>query len=335
MLTKTLIKYSIYFNIVILPNKYEKRFYMTLNQLKYAIAVSKENSLNDAAKKLFISQPSLTGSMHALEDEIGFEIFTRSKNGITVTPKGAEFIGYARSVVEQYDILDAKYITKTNVKRHFSVSMQHYSFAVNAFVELVKEFGCDEYEFECHETKTYEILSNVKNQISELGVVYLNDFNRKVLEKVFSEEGLFFTPLFECGIYVYLAKDNPLAKKKLKSGEMISFEELDEYPCLGFDQGDHNSAYFAEEVLSTHSYKQFIRANDRATMLNLMKGLNGYTLCSGILCEDLNGDDYVAIKLDTDETMTIGYVARKQSIISDIGLKYIEEISRYKDSVLS
>ena len=307
---------------------------MTLNQLKYAIAISKENSLNDAAKKLFISQPSLTGAMHALEDEIGFDIFIRSKSGISLTVKGAEFIGYAKSVVEQYDILDAKYISKTDIKRHFSVSMQHYSFAVNAFVEMVKEFGYEEYEFEVHETKTHEIIKNVRNQKSELGVIYMNDFNSKVLTKVLSEEGLEFTPLFDCGICVYIGKNNPLAKEKLKSKESITFEELDDYPCLVFDQGEYNSAYYAEEVMSTHEYKQIIRANDRATMLNLISGLNGYTLCSGILCGDLNGDEYCAIKLDTDEKMTIGYISRKSSIISEIGQRYIEEISKYKDMAM-
>jgi len=307
---------------------------MTLNQLNYAIAISKENSLNDAAKKLFISQPSLTGAMHALEDEIGFDIFIRSKSGISLTVKGAEFIGYAKSVVEQYDILDAKYISKTDIKRHFSVSMQHYSFAVNAFVEMVKEFGYEEYEFEVHETKTHEIIKNVRNQKSELGVIYMNDFNSKVLTKVLSEEGLEFTPLFDCGICVYIGKNNPLAKEKLKSKESITFEELDDYPCLVFDQGEYNSAYYAEEVMSTHEYKQIIRANDRATMLNLISGLNGYTLCSGILCGDLNGEEYCAIKLDTDEKMTIGYISRKSSIISEIGQRYIEEISKYKDMAL-
>ena len=307
---------------------------MTLNQLKYAIAVSKENSLNDAAKKLFISQPSLTGAMHALEDEVGFEIFTRSKTGVTLTPKGAEFLGYARSVIEQFDLLDARYVSKTKVKRQFSVSMQHYSFAVKAFISLVSEYGYDEYEFEVHETKTHEIIHNVKNRQSELGIIYMNDFNRTVLKKVIGEAGLSFTPLFDCGIYVYISKKNPLAIKKLKKGEAVTFDELDDYPCLTFDQGDHNSAYYAEEVMSTHQYKQTIKANDRATMLNLIKGINGFTLCSGILCEDLNGSDYCALKLDTDEVMTIGYLSRKDSMISEIGQKYLEEVSKYKELVL-
>ena len=175
---------------------------MTLIQLRYATVVAGENSLNDAAKKLYISQPSLTASIHQLEDEIGVELFIRSKSGIKLTPEGAEFIGYARQVLEQYELLDAKYIQKKNAKKKFSVSMQHYTFAVNAFVEVVKRFGMDEYEFAVYETKTYDVIQNVKNYRSELGVLYLNDFNRRVLEKLFSHDEIVFTPLLECGIYV-------------------------------------------------------------------------------------------------------------------------------------
>ena len=302
---------------------------MTLVQLKYAIAVVGQNSLNEAAKMLFISQPSLSSAIRSLEKEIGFDIFIRSKTGITLTVKGAEFIGYAKSVMEQYELLDAKYIAQTKVKKNFSVSMQHYTFAVNAFVELVKQYGMDAYEFEVHETKTYEVIENVRNHKSEIGILYLNDFNKKVLHKLFAEYGLQFEPLLECGVYVYMWKGRPLAERK-----EIALEELDEYPCLGFAQGEHNSFYFAEEVLCTYQYKRFIRANDRATLLNLMVGLNGFTLCSGIICEDLNGKDYCAVKLRSDERMTIGYISRKDAPVSAIGQKYLEEIAKYKDKSL-
>lgn len=302
---------------------------MTLVQLKYIITVAGENSFNDAAKVLFISQPSLSAAVRSLEKEIGFDIFVRSKTGITLTAKGAEFIGYAKSVMEQYELLEAKFISQTKVRKTFSVSMQHYTFAVNAFVELVKQYGMDEYEFEVYETKTYEVIDNVRNHKSEIGILYLNDFNKNVLTKLFAEYSLQFEPLMECGIYVYLWKGHPLADR-----EEIALEELEEYPCLGFAQGGHNSFYFAEEVLSTYQYKRFIRANDRATLLNLMVGLNGYTLCSGIICEDLNGKDYCAIKLKSDEKMVIGYISRKDAPISAIGQKYLEEIAKYKDKSL-
>ncbi len=302
---------------------------MTLIQLKYIITASEESSFNEAAKKLYIAQPSLSSAIHALEKEVGFDIFLRSKTGITLTAKGEEFLGYARSVVEQYEILDAKYISQTNHKKHFSVSMQHYTFAVNAFMEIVKQYGMSEFEFEAIETKTHEVIDNVRLQKSEIGVLYINDFNRSVLEKLFRDGGLEFTPLFDCSIYAYMSKENPLAVK-----DIVTLEELSDHPCLSFNQGEQNSFYFAEEVLSTYPYKQMIKANDRATMLNLMVGLNGYTLCSGIICEELNGDDYCAVKLDTDEKMTIGYIRRKDSVLSELAERYIEKIFAYKEKVL-
>lgn len=208
--------------------------------------------------------------------------------------------------------------------------MQHYTFAVNAFVNVIKQYGMDKYEFEIHETKTYEVIENVKNQKSEIGVLYMNDYNHTILGKILNDSGLCFTPLFECGIYAYMSKKNPLATKK-----EVTMEELDDYPCLAFAQGDHNSFYFAEEVLSTYEYKQIVRASDRATLLNLMVGINGYTLCSGIICEDLNGSDYCAVKLKTDETMIIGYISRENAVLSEMGRKYIEELSKYKENVLA
>lgn len=302
---------------------------MTLAQLRYAITVAGASSMNEAAGKLFISQPSLSAAIKELEEEVGVELFKRTNRGISVTLEGEEFIGYARQVVEQYNLIESKYILKENTKKKFGVSMQHYTFAVKAFVEMVKQFGMDEYEFEIHETKTYDVIENVKNCKSEIGILYLNDFNKKVLTKLFHESAVEFHELLKCHIYVYLWKGHPLASK-----EEISLEELEEYPCLSFDQGNNNSFYFAEEVLSTYDYKRLIKANDRATFLNLMIGLNGYTLCSGIMCEELNGSDYCAIKLKSDEIMTIGYIARKGVQVSPLGKKYLEEISKYKDKAL-
>ena len=207
--------------------------------------------------------------------------------------------------------------------------MQHYTFAVKAFVELVKQFGMDEYEFAVYETKTYEVLENVKNCKSEIGVIYINSFNQKILNKLFHDMNLEFTPLFECNTYVYLWKGNPLAEKG-----SLTMEDLEEYPCLTFDQGENNSFYLAEEVLSTYDYKRSIKASDRATFLNLMVGLGGYTLCSGIICEELNGSEYVAIPLEVEESMSIGYVKRKNTALSQMGLLYHAELLKYKDKVL-
>ena len=302
---------------------------MTLQQLKYALTIADCGSMNEAAKQLFISQPSLSETMKELETEIGLDIFLRSNRGIVITPEGEEFLGYARQVTEQFGLLQSKYIDK-KVKEKVCVSTQHYTFAVKAFVETVKQIGMEQYEFAVHETTTISVIENVKNFKSEIGVLYENDFNEKVLNKMFKENGLEFVELFSCDTFVYLWSGHPLAKQ-----DVITMEELDEYPCLSFDQGKNNSLYLAEEMKSTYEYRRLIKANDRATMLNLMIGLNGYTLCSGIISEDLNGSDYCAVKLKSDEVMTIGYLKRRGVSISPLGQKYLEEIAKFKEGALS
>ena len=231
-------------------------------------------------------------------------------------------------MTEQFGLLQSKYIDK-KVKEKFSVSTQHYTFAVKAFVETVKQIGMEQYEFAVHETTTISVIENVKNFKSEIGVLYENDFNEKVLNKMFKENGLEFVELFSCDTFVYLWSGHPLAKQ-----DVITMEELDEYPCLSFDQGKNNSLYLAEEMKSTYEYRRLSKANDRATLLNLMIGLNAYPLCSGIICEDLNGDDYKAVPLRETEKMRIGYIKRKGAKVSHIGELYIEELKKYKEKVM-
>ncbi len=302
---------------------------MTLTQLRYVIEVSRSTSLNEAARNLFISQPSLSASVKELEDEIGLDLFIRSNRGISITPEGEEFLGYARQVVQQYELMESRYIDKVGTKQKFSISTQHYTFAVNAFIKVVQQFGMEDFDFAVYETKTNEIIHNVKNFKSEIGILFLSDFNRQVLTKIFAENGLAFHPLFDCPCYAYIWKGHPLAEK-----EIVSLKDLEEYPCLAFDQGDANSFYYAEEPYATHEWKQIIRANDRGTMLNLFVGMNGFTLCSGIINEELNGDEYCAVRLEEKETMTIGYIKKKGIPLSQIGQLYVEEIAKSKENVL-
>lgn len=298
---------------------------MTLQQLKYALTIADCGSMNEAAKQLFISQPSLSETMKELEAETGIDIFLRSNRGISLTPEGEEFLGYARQVTEQFGLLQSRYIEKKK-KEKFSVSAQHYTFAVKAFVETVKKLGMESYEYAVYETTTYDIIANVRSFKSEIGVLYLNDFNEKVMMKMITENGLEFKELFSCNTFVYLWAGHPLSKN-----ETISMEELDDYPCLSFDQGKYHSLFLAEEMKSDYEYKRLIKANDRATLLNLMVGLNAYTLCSGIICKELNGGDYMAVPLRETERMRIGYVVRKGQKVSKIGKLYIEELKKYQE----
>lgn len=297
---------------------------MTLTQLTYAVTIADTKSMNQAAAQLYVSQPALSGAIRDLEAELHTELFIRTNRGIVLTTEGEEFLSYARQMVELQKLVDERFVEKKQVRKKFSVSMQHYSFAVEAFIELGKRFAISEYELAVHETKTYEVIENVRNYRSEIGILYLNDFNEKALKKIFAENELEFWPLFECGISVYLSGEHPLAGR-----DRIAFEDLTEYPCLSFEQGNHNSFYFAEEVLSTRNYRQIIKADDRATMLNLMTGMNGYTLCSGIICEDLNGGSFVSIPLDTEDTMTIGCIKRKAIPLSQMAQEYLQILGKY------
>lgn len=302
---------------------------MTIQQLRYAITISETGSLNKASEVLYVSQPSLTNAVRELEKELGVTIFNRSGRGAVLTNDGAEFIQYARQVVQQYDGLLEKYGKGGTLKKKFGISTQHYSFAVKSFVDMVKQFDTVEYEFAIRETKTREVIDDVSSGRSELGILYLNDFNRKAIEKLLRTNSLTFRHLIDCGVYVYLWKGHPLAQKA-----SIRFKELADYPCLSFEQGAANSFYFAEEILSTSEYPRTIKANDRATMLNLMVGLNGYTLCSGIICEELNGSDYIAVPFDAGadpagREMEIGYIVRTNTILSRMAELYLRELRRY------
>ncbi|MBQ6288010.1 MAG: LysR family transcriptional regulator [Oscillospiraceae bacterium] len=307
---------------------------MTIQQLNYVITISEKGSLNKAAEVLYVTQPSLTSAVRELEKELGITLFNRGGKGVTLTNDGAEFIQYARQVVNQYDRLLEKYGKGGNLRKKFGISCQHYSFAVKSFVEMVKHFDTDEYEFAIRESKTRDVIEDVTTGKSEVGILYLSDFNRKAIGKFLKSSQLEFHPLIKCEPYVYLWKGHPLAKQK-----SIRLEELRDYPCLSFEQGPSGAFYFAEEILSTYDYIRTIKATDRATMLNLMVGLNGYTLCSGIICEELNGSDYVAVAFEDKEEevaagrMEIGYIVKQNMILSQMAEMYITELKKYLQSI--
>ena len=304
---------------------------MTLQQIKYALTVAKKGSMNKAAEELFITQSTLSSSIKELENEVGVTVFLRTGKGVTVTPDGTEFLAYADRVYEQYELLQEKY-SKSVVKRKFGVSTQHYSFAVKAFVETVKQFDTLRFEFAIRETKTLDVINDVGTMKSEVGILFRSSYNGKIIDKLLAENDLVFTPLINCNAYVYLWREHPLANE-----ETITLEQLMEYPCLCFEQGDGVAAYFAEEILSDVEYPRVIRSLDRATQLNLMVGLNGFTLCSGIICEELNGSLYKAVPLrdesGVDPNMEIGFIRKRSNKFSEFAEVYISEVKKYLGNI--
>ncbi len=292
---------------------------MTLKQLQYVITVADTGNITEAAKKLFIAQPSLTASIHELEKEYDITLFSRSNKGIELTPDGDEFLGYARAVLEQTNLIDERYTGKSKGKQRFFVSAQHYSFAVEAFVSLLKEYGGDKYEFHMRETQTYDIIDDVAHLRSEIGILYLNKFNETVIRKTLRDSGLTFTTLFKAKPHVFIGKDNPLAKKR-----KLNLDDLRPYPRLSYEQGSHNSFYFSEEILSTVDCDKELVVCDRATLFNMLIGLNGYTICSGVINEELNGPNIIAKPLNVDDYMEIGYILPGSIHPSSLTQRYIE-----------
>ena len=297
---------------------------MTLQQLKYVLMVAETGTITEAANNLYISQPSLTNAIHELEKEMNIVIFNRTNKGITLSKEGEDFLGYARQVLEQAAILEDKYKGRNGGKKQFCISTQHYSFAVNAFVDLIKKYGQDEYDFSIRETQTYEIIEDVAHMRSEIGIIFLNDFNEVVINKILKSHDLEFHQLFVAKPHVFISRKHPLAKNTV-----ITNEELEEYPYMSFEQGEHNSFYFSEEIFSDYERKKNIRVRDRATLFNLLIGLNGYTVCSGVIDKKLNGKDIIAVPLADEKDMRIGYITHKKGTVTRLGNTYLEALKKY------
>ncbi|MCR4688261.1 MAG: LysR family transcriptional regulator [Saccharofermentans sp.] len=297
---------------------------MTIQQLKYVIAIAECGSISMAAQRLFVAQSSVSKSVAELEKEMGITIFNRNNRGVYLSEDGTNFLSYARQVIEQTELLEREFKSAPPPRRVFSVSSQHYAFVVNAFVELVKEYGEDKYEFTLRELKTAEIIEDVRTRRSDIGILFLSRFNREVITHILANEEMEFVKLFTANPHVFVSKKNPLARKK-----KVTLEDVKAYPRLTYDQGIKNSFYFAEELHITEDSPKNIVVSDRATLFNLLIGLDGYTIASGVLSSDLNGDDIVSIPLVSDEYMDIGYIMLRDKPLNGITNRYLEHLSQY------
>lgn len=297
---------------------------MTLQQLKYIVTVAETGNITEAAKRLFISQPSLTNAIRELEKEMQITIFHRTNKGVIISNEGDTFLSYARQVLEQVGLMEEKFLNVKEQRPRFSVSCQHYSFAVNAFVDVIQEFDANQYDFTLRETQTHEIIEDVSRLKSEIGILYVSSKNEEIIMKLIKQNGLKFEELFMAKPHVFISSKHPLADR-----EGISLEDLEEYPYLSFEQGEYNSFYFAEEILSTLDRKKNIKVRDRATLFNLVIGLNGYTVSSGIISKELNGENIIARPLIVDEYMKIGTITQKNMPLSRYGKAYMEALKRH------
>lgn len=295
---------------------------MTLQQLRYLIAVAEHGSMNSAAQALYVSQSNLSTAIKELEGELGITIFTRSNRGVALTNDGTELLGYARQVIEQADMLEARYARGDHGTLRLAVSTQHYHFSLQAFINVTETIDADKYDLVLRECATHEIIEDVRTFRSEIGIIYLDDFNRRVLGHALDEAGLSFTPLFEAQAHVFVGENHPLAKL-----DRVRPEDLTPYPRYSFEQGTTNSFYYSEEPLGYLPHDKNIRFSDRGTLTNLLTSFNGYTISSGVLSNEmLHG--VTAIPLDMDETMQVGYIMQRQLRPSELLERYIGELKR-------
>lgn len=297
---------------------------MTLQQLRYVVMVAEKGTISEAAKELFISQPSLTNAIKELESEMQITIFNRTNKGITVSHAGNEFLAYARQVLEQTNLLEEKFLNVKKQSPIFCVSTQHYSFAVNAFVDVIREFEGKQYDFTLRETQTHEIIEDVSSLKSEIGILYTYSQNQDILHKLMKQNDLLFEPLFQARPHVFISYKHPLAQN-----DLIYLKDLEPYPYLSFEQGNNNSFYFSEEILSTLDRNKNIKVTDRATLFNLAIGLDGYTVSSGIISQELNGENIIAKPLCVNEVMQIGYIKQKNMPLSRYGTAYVKALKEH------
>lgn len=307
---------------------------MRIQQLEYLEKIVEAGSINEAAKRLFLTQPSLSNAVKELENEMRIQIFQRSSGGISLTAEGREFMTYSKQILDQVNLMNERYKNGQQRKQSFSVSAQHYAFVVHAFVELIKSVNANEYQFTLRETETQNIFNDLAQFKSELGILYTNRFNQKIMQRLFKENNLVFTPLFVAKPHIFVSRYNPLTSKS-----SVNLSDLEDYPYLSYEQGEVNSFYFSEEILSTLSHKKSIKVSDRATIFNLMVGLNGYTISSGIISSKLNDDKIVAIPLNVDDDITMGWLKHRQVELSPLAERYLtmlkEHIKGYGFKIIS
>ncbi|MEE0511142.1 MAG: LysR family transcriptional regulator [Peptococcaceae bacterium] len=300
---------------------------MTIQQLKYIVSVVENGTITEAAKKLYISQPSLSNAIKDIEEEVGITIFIRSRAGIVVTPEGMEFVGYARQVLRQMELLEDKYISHTPGKIRFSVSSPQYVFTTNAFVDIVEEFGKERFEFILHETTVHQILDDVKNRFSDLGIIYVSRENEQAMRKTLEENKLSYYELFSVKPQAFLRATHPLAEQKC-----VQLEELQQYPRIRFMQGKEDHAHFSDELYGDLSTDKSIRISDTGSLVNLLLGTEAYTISNGFFPRYLQGTKIVGVPLAEDETMSIGYILSEKQELSELGRIYIEKLKKYGES---
>lgn len=304
---------------------------MTLQQLRYLIAIAESGSISAAAKRVYASQSNLSLAIKELEEEFDITVFTRSNRGVTLTNEGTELLAYARQVVEQADVLERRFAHAEAGVDRLAISTQHYAFCVQAFIDTIEDYDGVRYDFVMREAPTYEIVDDVRDFRSDIGVLYTDKNSKRVLGQAFEDAKLVFHPLFEAPVHVFVGASHPLAGR-----DLITLADLEPYPRYSFEQGTTNSFFFSEEPLNYVPHERNIRISDRATLTSLLTDHVGYTLSTGVLTPEMQSG-IVSIPLDTDVAMTVGYLTHREHLLGPLQesyLAHLREVVRNNASVV-
>lgn len=294
---------------------------MTIQQCKYVLTVVKTGSFNEAAKQLFIAQSSLSVSIKSLEQELDIKIFERSGNGVYLTDEGAEFVKYAAQICENSDFVTERY--KKEISKKLYIATQHYDFIADIFGNFLNSIKSTNYRFSIREIETYNVIRDVETANSDIGIIAIKDGDFDVMKRYLSKKNLRFTPILEVKPHVFFRKQHPLS-----NSEKLSTSDLKEYPYVSYEQGEHGSSFFTEELADISYIDKHIEISDRATLMNLLMLTDAYTIGTGIMPSALNKDDIISVPFESDEFYIIGYLLNEERKVSAITNEFIQLIEK-------
>ncbi len=301
---------------------------MTIQQCRYVLAIARSGSMNEAAKKLLVSQASLSAAVRELEDEFGIRIFDRSNKGVRVTKDGAEFIRYARQLIAQYEVITDRYHGDgRNGIRNFAVTAQHYDFAAEAFVSYMKKLR-DDYSVSLKEARTAQVIEDVLNLSADMGILaYLKEPGGSYMERYLRRNGLESRELLETRPHVFLGKQHPLA-----GADSLRLDQLSEYPYVTYDQGETGPMEFSEELADNRMSRKQVRISDRATLMNLLLSTDCYTVGTGIMTSALNQGSVIPVPLESQDLYSVAVIYRADLGLSEDAERFIKVLSEVTGS---
>ena len=291
---------------------------MTIQQCKYVLAIVKTGSFTEAARQLFVAQSSLSISIKSLEQELNIKIFKRSGNGVFLTEEGSEFVRYASRICQDSDFVERRYSAGA-VQEKLFIATQHYDFVADIFCAYLNTVSADRFKLAIKEIKTHNVIYEVEMAYSDIGIIAIKDRDYDIMKRYLANKRLSFTPLLKAYPHVFFRKEHPLSQS-----ENLQISDLKSYPYVSYEQGEHNSAFFTEELTEIADVDKHIQISDRATLMNLLLVTDAYTVGTGIMPSALNQGNIVSIPLDTDDFYHIGYLLNEDRKISPATYQFIE-----------